>query len=151
MSNLSSSPNTPSSPLPNSARRILIASLAGTTIEFFDFYIYATAAVLVFPKLLFPSSDANSAILESLATALPVVATAVGGNGELVEDRVNGRLFASGEDRVLADILLEYAQYSALRVQHGAAARAIAVARFSLAAMTNGYAAVYDQVLQLRR
>ncbi len=43
----------------NSARRILIASLAGTTIEFFDFYIYATAAVLIFPKLFFPSSDAN--------------------------------------------------------------------------------------------
>ncbi len=104
--------------------------------------------VFVLPSL---NEGISNTILESLATALPVVATAVGGNGELVEDRVNGRLFASGEDRVLADILLEYAQYSALRVQHGAAARAIAVARFSLAAMTNGYAAVYDQVLQLRR
>ena len=41
----------------NSVARILLASLAGTTIEFFDFYIYATAAVLVFPKLFFPSSD----------------------------------------------------------------------------------------------
>jgi len=52
----------------NSARRILVASLIGTTIEFFDFYIYATAAVLVFPKLFFPSADPTSATLQSLAT-----------------------------------------------------------------------------------
>lgn len=54
--------------LPNSVTRILTASLIGTTIEFFDFYIYATAAVLVFPKLFFPSADATSATLQSLAT-----------------------------------------------------------------------------------
>jgi metabolite-proton symporter len=52
----------------NSTKRILLASLIGTTIEFFDFYIYATAAVLVFPKLFFPSADPTSATLESLAT-----------------------------------------------------------------------------------
>src|SRR6202012_4844504 len=52
----------------NPVRRILIASLIGTTIEFFDFYIYAAAAVLVFPKLFFPGSDPASATLESLAT-----------------------------------------------------------------------------------
>jgi metabolite-proton symporter len=52
----------------NSVSRILTASLIGTTIEFFDFYIYATAAVLVFPKLFFPAGDATSATLESLAT-----------------------------------------------------------------------------------
>ena len=52
----------------NSPRQVLFASLIGTTIEFFDFYIYATAAVLVFPKLFFPGSDPASATLESLAT-----------------------------------------------------------------------------------
>ena len=52
----------------NPVRRILIASLVGTTIEFFDFYIYATAAVLVFPKLFFPGGDPALATLESLAT-----------------------------------------------------------------------------------
>jgi metabolite-proton symporter len=52
----------------NSVRRILIASLIGTTIEYFDFYIYVTAAVLVFPKLFFPASDPASARLQSLAT-----------------------------------------------------------------------------------
>jgi hypothetical protein len=40
----------------NSPRQVLFASLVGTTIEFFDFYIYATAAVLVFPRLFFPAA-----------------------------------------------------------------------------------------------
>jgi metabolite-proton symporter len=52
----------------NSPRQVLFASLIGTTIEFFDFYIYATAAVLIFPKLFFPASDPASATLASLAT-----------------------------------------------------------------------------------
>src|SRR3569833_2891814 len=47
---------------------VLFASLIGTTIEFFDFYIYATAAVLAFPKLFFPASDPTAATLQSLAT-----------------------------------------------------------------------------------
>jgi metabolite-proton symporter len=66
-------------PPTNSPRRVLFASLIGTTIEFFDFYIYATAAVLVFPKLFFPASDAASATLQSLATfALAFFARPVG-------------------------------------------------------------------------
>jgi metabolite-proton symporter len=48
--------------------RVLFASLIGTTIEFFDFYIYGTAAVLVFPALFFPSGDLAAATLQSLAT-----------------------------------------------------------------------------------
>ncbi len=47
---------------------ILIASLVGTTIEFYDFYIYATASVLIFPRLFFPKSDPITAILQSFAT-----------------------------------------------------------------------------------
>ena len=63
----------------NSPRQILIASLMGTAIEFFDFYIYATAAVLVFPKLFFPSSDQATATLASLATfAIAFLARPIG-------------------------------------------------------------------------
>ncbi len=59
--------------------RILLASLAGTGIEFFDFYIYAAAAVLIFPSLFFPASDPTSATLQSLATfALAFFARPVG-------------------------------------------------------------------------
>ncbi len=57
----------PPSPV-NTPRQVLFASLIGTTIEFFDFYIYATAAVLVFPRLFFPATDPASATLASLAT-----------------------------------------------------------------------------------
>jgi metabolite-proton symporter len=52
----------------NSPRQVLLASLIGTAIEFFDFYIYATAAVLVFPRLFFPAADPTAATLASLAT-----------------------------------------------------------------------------------
>lgn len=63
----------------NSTWHILLASLIGTTIEFFDFYIYATAAVLVFPALFFPKSSHSSAVLESLATfALAFFARPIG-------------------------------------------------------------------------
>ncbi len=68
-----------SSVKPNSPGTVLFASLIGTTIEFFDFYIYATAAVLVFPKLFFPASDAAAATLQSLATfALAFLARPIG-------------------------------------------------------------------------
>jgi metabolite-proton symporter len=59
--------------------RILLASLIGTTIEFFDFYIYATAAVLVFPTLFFPKGDPATATLQSFATfALAFFARPIG-------------------------------------------------------------------------
>src|SRR6201996_4257211 len=64
----------------NSPRQVLFASLIGTTIEFFDFYIYATAAVLVFPKLFFPTSDPATATLASLATfGIAFLARPIGG------------------------------------------------------------------------
>lgn len=52
----------------NSLAHVLFGSLIGTTIEFFDFYIYANAAVLVFPQLFFPGSDPTTSTIESLAT-----------------------------------------------------------------------------------
>lgn len=52
----------------NSLRHVLFGSLIGTTIEFFDFYIYANAAVLVFPQLFFPGANSTVSTLESLAT-----------------------------------------------------------------------------------
>src|SRR3979490_179695 len=63
----------------NSPGQVLFASLIGTTIEFFDFYIYATAAVIVFPRLFFPAYDPASATLASLATfAIAFIARPIG-------------------------------------------------------------------------
>jgi len=68
ISPLSPTPSSSNNAVANSPARVLIASLIGTTIEFFDFYVYATAAVIVFPKLFFPASDPTSATLQSFAT-----------------------------------------------------------------------------------
>jgi metabolite-proton symporter len=63
----------------NTPGQVLFASLIGTAIEFFDFYIFATAAVLVFPRLFFPGTDPAAATLASLLTfALAFVARPVG-------------------------------------------------------------------------
>ncbi len=66
-------------PPTNPKRKVLTASLVGTSIEFYDFYIYATAAVLVFPYLFFPEGDMMAARLQSLATfAIAFVARPIG-------------------------------------------------------------------------
>lgn len=51
----------------NPRSRVILASLVGTTIEFYDFYVYATAAVLVFPHLFFPAGNETTALLASFA------------------------------------------------------------------------------------
>ena len=58
----------PSAAVPlNPRSRVILASLVGTTIEFYDFYVYATAAVLVFPHLFFPAGNDTAALLASFA------------------------------------------------------------------------------------
>jgi MFS family permease len=65
---------------PASHRRILFASLVGTSVEFYDFYIYATAAALVFPRLFFPTSDPVVAQLASYASfSIAFFARPIGG------------------------------------------------------------------------
>src|ERR1700682_6571946 len=59
--------------------RIAVASMVGPTVEFYDFYVYATAAVSVFPQLCLPRSSPTTALLASLATfGLAFVARPVG-------------------------------------------------------------------------
>ncbi|MCR2793682.1 MHS family MFS transporter [Microbacterium sp. zg.Y625] len=63
---MSSAPAASTAPA-NPRSRVITASLVGTTIEFYDFYVYATAAVLVFPILFFPTGDETTALLSSFA------------------------------------------------------------------------------------
>lgn len=71
-------------------RRAVIASTVGTTIEWYDFFLYGTAAALVFPKIFFPSSSNFAGVLESFATlfvgfaARPVGAAIFGHFGDRV-------------------------------------------------------------------
>ncbi len=60
-------------------RRVLTASLAGTTVEFYDFYIYATAASLVFGPLFFPSTSPTAQLMAAYASfALAFLARPLG-------------------------------------------------------------------------
>ncbi len=117
-----STSSSPATPARNSTRRILFASLAGTTIEFFDFYIYATAAVLVFPKLFFPGSDPALATLQSLATfalaffARPVGSAVFGHFGDRIGRKATlvAALLTMGLSTVCIGLLPTYASIGVL-------------------------------------
>lgn len=89
----------------------------------------------------------SNTLLEAMASGLPVVATAVGGNVELLEDGVTGRLVPSGEVETLARALLADWRDPAAARARGAAARQAAQRRFSLEAMVTAYADLYDGLL----
>jgi metabolite-proton symporter len=98
-------------------RRVLFASLIGTTIEFFDFYIYGTAAVLVFPALFFPAGNPTTAMLQSLATfalaffARPIGSALFGHFGDRVGRKVTlvAALMTMGASTVAIGLLPTYA------------------------------------------
>ncbi|HEX2613023.1 MAG TPA: MFS transporter [Fibrobacteria bacterium] len=102
----------------NSPARVLVASLIGTAIEFFDFYIYATAAVLVFPKLFFPASNPTTATLQSLATfavaffARPIGSAVFGHFGDRVGRKATlvAALMTMGLSTVCIGLLPTHAQ-----------------------------------------
>ena len=103
----------------NSKARVLTASLVGTTIEFFDFYIYATAAVIIFPHLFFPAStDPTTATIQSLATfaiafiARPVGAALFGHLGDRIGRKATlvAALLTMGLSTVCIGLLPTYAQ-----------------------------------------
>ncbi len=102
-----------------SRAHVLLASLIGTTIEFFDFYIYATAAVLVFPSLFFPAGDPASSTLQSLATfalaffARPIGSAVFGHFGDRVGRKATlvAALLTMGASTVVIGLLPTYAQW----------------------------------------
>jgi glycosyltransferase involved in cell wall biosynthesis len=85
----------------------------------------------------------SNTILEAMATGLPVVASRVGGNPELVVDGGTGRLFQAGDVDALAAALAEYLGDPALRAAHGEAGRDRCLERFSVDAMVRAYEDVW--------
>lgn len=89
----------------------------------------------------------SNTILEAMASGLPVVATRVGGNSELVEDGSSGRLVAPADSEALARAILGYLDDPAGVARHGAAGRQLAERRFSLERMVADYTRLYERML----
>lgn len=91
----------------------------------------------------------SNTILEAMATGLPVIATRVGGNPELVSDGNTGSLVAAGDVQAMAEKILDYVDHPEKRHQHGQNGRQRVLQEFSLTAMVGRYKAVYDTLLRL--
>ncbi len=108
--------STTTPPVPRS--RVILASLIGTTIEFYDFYIYATAAVAVFPALFFTGGNDTAKLLASMATfgaafiARPIGSIVFGHFGDRVGRKATlvGALLTMGVATFLIGLLPTYHQ-----------------------------------------
>lgn len=93
--------------------RVITASLVGTSIEFYDFYVYATAAVSVFPLIFFPGDDQTTALLASFAVfgtafvARPIGSVLFGHFGDIMGRKVTliGSLLTMGIATFLIGLL----------------------------------------------
>jgi len=89
----------------------------------------------------------SNTILEAMATRLAIVATRVGGNGELIEPGMTGLLVPPGDSDALAEALARYSSDRAMARRHAKAARRVAQTRFSLARMVTDYCSLYETAL----
>lgn len=106
--------------------------------------ILALMDIFVLPSL---AEGVSNTILEAMASALPVVATDVGGNGELVEANKTGLLVPSNDPIALAKALETYVYQPDLRKNHGRAGRLRVETQFSLETMVNNYLSLYDEAI----
>jgi sugar transferase (PEP-CTERM/EpsH1 system associated) len=102
----------------------------------------------VLPSL---AEGVSNTILEAMACGLPVVATRVGANAELVEQNLTGRTVPAADSDALAHEIAAYFATPGLARQHGQAARRRVERRFSLERMVEDYDRVYAGLLRTRR
>ena len=98
----------------------------------------------VLPSL---AEGVSNTILEAMATRLPVIATRVGGNAELIESGMTGTLVPSAHPDAIAKAILAYFSDPAAARRHAKAAHHVALTRFSLATMVAAYTSVYERAL----
>lgn len=103
--------------------------------------LYATADVLVQTS---SSESLSNTLIEAQASGLPVVATKVGGNPEVVEDGVSGFLVADDDDEAVAARIEDLMSDTSLRLRLGQNGRRIAEARFSVEAMVRDMCNIYE-------
>lgn len=110
--------------------------------------VLAALDLFVLPSI---AEGSSNTILEAMASGLPIVATRVGGNPELVEDTVNGRLVPVRDAIALAAVMRAYLEDAHLRTLHGKASRQRAVEVFGLDRMVESYTGLYARLLGLQR
>jgi sugar transferase (PEP-CTERM/EpsH1 system associated) len=104
--------------------------------------------IFVLPSL---NEGISNTILDAMASGIPVVAARVGGNPELVRDGETGLMYSAGDESELNAQLQRYVEDAATRQRHGARARAVAVANYTLESMVRAYLEVYQDLLDRRR
>jgi sugar transferase (PEP-CTERM/EpsH1 system associated) len=100
--------------------------------------------VFVLPSL---AEGISNTLLEAMASGLPVIATRVGGNAELMEEGLTGRLVPRADPEALATEILRYFDDPLLARRHGGAGRSLVEKRFSLDLMVRKYDEMYSSVL----
>jgi len=103
--------------------------------------------IFVLPSL---AEGISNTILEAMASGLPVIATNVGGNPELVINGENGCLVPASSPEAIKEKLLEYIENKESIKNHGISARKQIEKNFTMAVMTNKYMKVYDDLLNSR-
>lgn len=98
----------------------------------------------VLPSL---AEGVSNTILEAMATALPVVATRVGANGELVLDGMTGHLVPPADPERMVRAMLDYFAQPAASRRHGSAGRSLVERQFSLDRMVERYHELYASLL----
>ena len=99
----------------------------------------------VLPSL---AEGVSNTILEAMASGLPVIATDVGGNGELVEAGRSGELVPVGDVEAMAEKIVGYARDRERARAAGQAGRAAVERQYSMAAMVLQYQGLYDRLLR---
>jgi len=110
--------------------------------------LLAAMDVFVLPSL---AEGISNTILEAMATGLPIVATNVGGNSELLIDGVYGLLVPRSDPDALAEAMRRYVDDPDLRREHGASARLRCVTEFSISGMVKHYQDLYEGLLPANR
>jgi len=121
---------------------------AGDHVRFLGYRSDTARLMQGFDLFVLPSFNEgiSNTILEAMSTSLPVMASNVGGNPELVDDGVTGTLVDPYRPDQMADIIMTYMDFLALRELHGRSGRRKACEKFSINAMVQEYESVYREV-----